>query len=382
MTAALRVSVDVTAVPDRPAGAGRYVIELVRGLDRRDEVELVLIARAEDSGRWAQLAPRAEVAALAPSRRPVRLLWEQLRLPSLLDRLGVDVHHAPHYTMPERARVPVVVTVHDLTLFDNPEWHERSKVLVFRRAIAVATRRADALVCVSADTAGRLAQRFGDLPEVRVVPHGVDHARFRPGGADDAANDAAQLDALGVVGPYVVFVGTLEPRKNVHELVAAFDGVASGHPALSLVLAGRRGWGTTALDAALDASPHRDRVHVLGFVDDASVPSLLRRAAVVAYPSLAEGFGLPALEALACGAPLVTTTGSAIEELVGDAAVLVPPGDVTALTEALRSVLDDPSGATALRAAGPARAARYTWDATIDAHIALYREAASRRVRG
>ena len=307
----LKVSVDVSAVPERPAGAGRYTVDLVAALTRRSDLALTLVARRGDAGRWSGLAPGARVSAAVPRARPLRLVWEQARMGELLRRSGVDVHHGPHYTMPERAAVPKVVTVHDLTFFDHPEWHERAKVPVFRRAIRVASREADVLVCVSAATAARLRELLEPRGEVVVVPHGVDHDRFRPD-EPHAGDDAVWLARLGVRHPYVTFIGTAEPRKGVTTLIRAFDRMCSRHEGLTLVLAGGQGWGTRPIETALASMRHPGRVVRTGYVDDAAVPALLRGAAAVAYPALEEGFGLPALEALACAAPLVTDRKSVV----------------------------------------------------------------------
>lgn len=370
-----RASLDVSAVPPDPAGAGRYVVELARGLDACDGIDLVLVARSDDGARWRAWAPRAEVLAVAPERRPARLVWEQVRLPSLLRKAKVQVHHGPHYTMPERSPVPVVVTIHDMTLFDNPEWHERSKVVVFRRAMRVAARKAAALVAVSDDTSRRFAERFHGTAPIEVIPHGIDHDRFTTHPQD---GDDEQLASVGAVAPYVLSVGTLEPRKGLPALVRAFDQLATEHPHLQLLLAGQAGWGVEEIDRAIGRARHGDRVRKLGFVPEAALPPLLRSAEVVAYPSFAEGFGLPAVEALACGAVLVTTTGSAIEELVGSAGLLVHPGDEAALAAALRRAVEDQQERRRLRAAGPQVAARFTWGRAVDAHAALYRKVASR----
>ena len=139
----------------------------------------------------------------------------------------------------------------------------------------------------------------------------------------------------------MVFVGTLEPRKGVAPLVAAFDLVAEANSDAVLVLGGQTGWGMGETERALAAARHRERIVRTGYLPDRAVPALLRRASVVAYPALEEGFGLPALEALACGAPLVTTEGTAMAEVAGGAALLVPPGDVGALAGALRAALDE-----------------------------------------
>ena len=172
---------------------------------------------------------------------------------------------------------------------------------------------------------------------VVVAPHGVDHERFTPRRAGRRAGTAPCSRALGVPidRPLVAFVGTLEPRKGVVPLIGAFDQVARTHPDAVLVLGGQTGWGMAETERALAAARHPERIVRTGYLPDAAVPALLRQAAVVAYPALEEGFGLPALEALACGAPLVTTEGTAMAEMAGAAALLVPPGDVAGLAAAL-----------------------------------------------
>jgi glycosyltransferase involved in cell wall biosynthesis len=374
----LSVSLDVSAVPGRPAGAGRYTLDLARELGGRDDVALTLVARTADARRWGGVAPRATVLAVAPGPRPGRLVWEQVALPGVLARGGApDVHHGPHYTMPERARLPRVVTVHDLTFFDHPEWHERTKVWFFRRAIRVAARRADAVVCVSAATTQRLQELLSPRAEVVTVPHGVDHSRFRPARPGEEEADAAVLAAHGVTGRYVAFLGTVEPRKGLDVLLRAFDAVADAHPGVGLVAAGGRGWGAGPVDDELGRMRHRDRVVRTGYLAEEALPGFLRRAEVVAYPSRAEGFGLPVLEALACGARVVTTSGSVMDEVAGGAAALVPPGDAAALAAALDAELTDAvAGRAPRREAGLAVAAGHTWARCADAHVAVYRRVA------
>jgi len=375
----LRLSLDVSAVPDQPVGAGRYTIDLVGALLARADVTATLWCRRGDAARWQAMraAGAVRVEAVVPSNRPLRLAWEQARLPGLLGGARVAVHHGPHYTMPERARLPRVVTVHDLTFLEHREWHERSKVVVFRRAIRVAAREAEAVVCVSDRTAERLEALCAPTGRVFVVPHGVDHERFRPApGAEDA--DDAVLAWLGVRRPYLVFVGTLEPRKAVPDLVAAFDVVAEAHPELSLVLAGRPGWGMVAVERALAASRAGGRIVRTGYVPDEAVPVLLRRATAAVYPAIEEGFGLPALEALACGVPLVTTTGTTMAALSQGAAFEVRPGSVAALAEALLAVAGGGAEVEQRRHRGLSVAAAHTWAASATGHMEAYRWAAGR----
>jgi glycosyltransferase involved in cell wall biosynthesis len=375
----LRVSLDVSAVPVRPAGAGHYIVELARSLSTRSDVELSLFTRRSDRARWQDLGDSLRVDSSVPDRRPVRLAWEQLRLPSVVDHAGIDVHHGPHDTMPERARVPVVVTVHDLSFFESPSWHERSKVLVFKRAIAVAARRAPVVICPSRFTADELARWCRVDAEVVVAPHGVDTSRFSPDESSPGSDASvlSRVDPRLVDGrPFVLFVGTLEPRKDVVSLVEAFARVAPGHPDTLLVLAGGSGWGVEPVDKAIGSSGLGARVVRTGYVSDPAVPAMLRAAAAVAYPARYEGFGLPALEALACGAPLVTTARTAMEEVAGDAALLVPAGDVARLADALDALLAGTPDAADRRRRGLEIAARHTWAESTARHVDAYRSAA------
>jgi glycosyltransferase involved in cell wall biosynthesis len=378
----LTVSLDVSAVPLKLGGAGYYTLQVARGLVAQPGIDLTMVSRRDDTLRWEEVAHgAAAVQPKVPSSRPGRLVFEQVRFHRLLARLSVQVHHAPHYTMPERAGVPCVVTIHDCTFFDHPEWHVRSKAALFRRAIRQAARQAGALICVSQVTAERLRASCEVTVPIVVAPHGVDHQRFAPLEPAEGS-DQAILRSLGVPPdrPLVAFLGTLEPRKGVAPLVAAFDRVADRHPEAVLVLGGQTGWGLAETERALAAASHPERIIRTGYLPDAAVPALLRQAAVVAYPALEEGFGLPALEALACGASLITTEGTAMAEFAGEAAYLIPPGQTDPLAETLSAVLDaGPSSGEAERRRhlGIEVASHHTWAASLALHLDAYYLAAA-----
>jgi glycosyltransferase involved in cell wall biosynthesis len=364
----------------QPAGAGRYILELVRALAHRDDVQIELIARKGDLERWRQIDGGAGVHGLVPNARPARLVYEQVLLSRQLTSLGVQVHHGPHYTIPRRCPIPSVVTIHDMTFFDRPDVHQATKVRFFRSAIRHAASSATVIVCVSDRTAERFAAHFSTTAPILVAPHGIDHDRFTtiaPPGAD-----AATLRRLGLGGTArrIVHVGTLEPRKGIITLLEAFERVLEVDPGCELIFAGQRGWGLESFDQALMRSSAKAHVRLLGYVDDDDVPALLRSASVLAYPSVDEGFGLPALEGLACGAPVVTTSGSVMEDLCGPAAWLAPPGDPAALAGVLVEILGSPAeDALARRDLGTKRAGEFTWTKTASLHVEAYALANSLR---
>ncbi len=368
----MRVALDVSAVPPRVAGAGRYVVELAARLPGSG-VDTTLVTRRRDAERWRTASPRAHVASVVPDGRAARLAYEALVVGRSGTARGVDLWHGPHYTMPRRGTTPSVVTIHDLTYFTDPQWHERSKAIFFRRAITYAASHARALVSVSAYTARLLEAIVPVHAPVVVAPLGVDLDRFQPSG-DDATLLRARHLPVGV--PFVCFVGTMEPRKGLDVLLEAFTEIASSDDEVELWLAGQVGWGEGPVVSQFETHRFRARIRRLGFVDDDVLPALYRQARAVAYPSRGEGFGLPVLEAMACGAQVVTTADTVMAEVALDAARIVPIGDAPALAEQLTEAIsanNDERAAWTARAR--ARAETFTWDVCVERHLAAYQQA-------
>lgn len=373
----VRLLLDATALPHDRGGVGRYVDELVAHLPALG-AEVHVAAQPRDLERYAGRLgdDRVHLAPGWASGSAPRLGWEQVGLPFLLRQVRPDVLHSPHYTLPlasSLVRAPrQVVTVHDATFFSDPDLHLGVKARFFRGWTHVAARRADALVAPSEATRAEVVRHTGTDPaRITVVPHGVDHDRFRPPTADEVQEVRAWL-GLGPDTAYLAFLGTLEPRKNVPALVRAYAAVcASAASPPTLVLAGGKGW-DTGIDAALAEVPPRLRVLRPGFVPDGLVPALLGGAEVVAYPAFGEGFGLPVLEAMACGAAVLTTRRLALPEVGGDAVCYASTPDVDDVAEALRRLLEDPDERKRLSAAGEQRAARFTWAASAAGHLAVF----------
>jgi glycosyltransferase involved in cell wall biosynthesis len=371
------VLVDATALPENRGGVGRYVDELVRRLPALG-IEVYAACQLRDADRYATWlgVERVEVAPRWAGSPAPRLLWEQEGLPLLARRVRPDVLHSPHYTMPlitaAQRGLANVVTIHDATFFSHPELHLGVKARFFTAWTRISARRADALIAPSAATRDEVVAHVPTSSgEITVVPHGVDHDRFRPPTEAEVV-ELRQWLALASEQPYVAFLGTLEPRKNVPALVRAFAHVARelADPPV-LVLAGGKGW-DDAIEPAVAELPHRLRVLRPGFVPDGLVPALLGGAEVVTYPAHGEGFGLPVLEAMACGAAVLTTDRLSLSEVGGDAVRYARSPDPADLAEALGGLFADPAERRRLGAAGLERAARYTWDATARGHVEVF----------
>ena len=370
-----RVLLDATAVPADRGGVGRYVDGLVCALAASGQ-EIVVVCQRSDAERFHRLADHAEIVAgpSAIAHRPARLAWEQTGLPLVAQQVGAGLIHSPYYTMPLHAQVPVVVTVHDVTFFSEPELHSALKTGFYRSATRTAVRRASRVVVPSQATRDELVRLLdADADRIDVARHGVDTATFRP---PSEAETRRVSDRLGLHGrPYVAFLGVLERRKNVPDLVRgwvkAVDGMTEP-PAL--VLAGSSGWDDGVDQAVAEVPPHLKIVRT-GFMRPADLPGLLGGAMVVAYPSKAEGFGLPVLEAMACGSAVLTARRLSLPEVGGDAVAYTEP-DADSIGKALRELIDDEERRKQLSRRGVERAREFTWEASASAHLAAYARAA------
>jgi glycosyltransferase involved in cell wall biosynthesis len=368
------VLIDATAVPADRGGVGRYVDSLLAALDA-DGAPVSVVCQPRDAELYSRLAPRSRVVPTAESiaTRTARLTWEQTTLPRLIRRLRVDVLHSPHYTTALANPGASVVTLHDATFFTDPRLHHSIKARFFRVWTKTALTRASLCIVPSDATAAELIRVAGaDQRGLEIIPHGVDSDRFHPPSPEEVR---AARDLIGVTDmPYVAFLGALEPRKNVPALIRGFAAASRNREEpVALVLAGQPGW-DHQVERALDSVPHRIRVVRAGYLPFENLAGFLGGAALVAYPSLGEGFGLPVLEAMACGACVLTTRRLALPEVGGDAVAYcgVGAGDVGA---ALGELLEDEARRAALAEAAQRRAKEFSWATSAEAHRIAYARA-------
>jgi len=385
----LRVGLDGRAFSSPAAGVRRYVGGLVPALRALGAaLEVVVLGGSREA------VPAGLEYVAEPMHPPTNLGWTLVGLPLAARRGRIDVLHAPAYTAPIGLRTPVVVTVHDVSYERHPEWYPYRRDRL-RRAFYRASARAAAQVLTdSTFSQSEIHAAYGiPLDRISVVPLGVaprfgsDSGRSRGGSSDgnsDGNSDgglAAPDGALPIAAPFVLHVGDLHARRNlgvVLDAVLALRRRGGAAEQLTLVLAGEDRGLLALLRERAAAGGSATALTALGVVSDARLEALYREATALVYPSLYEGFGLPVLEAMSRGTPVLASSAASIPEVLGDAGMLIDPMDVGAWTRALAEVVGSPARRTAMQAAGKARAAGFTWDRTARATLDVYQKVARR----
>jgi glycosyltransferase involved in cell wall biosynthesis len=358
----------------RGAGINGYIYQLLRHLPAADARYQYAAYLYEPEFHVSADTPWLEVCRSGwDTRRPWRrILWEQSRLAAFTQ--GLDLLHGLAFAAPLAAACPTIVTVHDLSFLRFPAAFRPFNRWYLSWITRASTRRAARVIAVSESTRKDVIALCGIAPErVVTIPNGVTED-FSPASSLDSAAFRRQR---GLPGHYILFLGTLEPRKNLVRLIEAYAlwrrrQVGTGVSPAKLVIAGGKGWFFERVFARASELGLVDEVLFPGYVPAQELPWWYRAADLFIYPSVFEGFGLPVLEAMACGTPTITSTAPALADVAGDAALLVDPADTEALAEAIGRVLGDPATAEALRLAGPCQAARFPWTRTAATTAGLY----------
>lgn len=390
----LRVAINTTSMLGRQTGIGYYTAALIDGLQRQSVAVYRHQARQWLLPGSAEASPAAAPAAPPSAWRRLRrqLVGAAARLPGLrtgfeqrherhnlaaltagLRTHAPDVYHEPNFVAPA-LDLPTVITVHDLSCFRFPQYHPVDRVRFMQRRLPAAIAAADRIIAVSEFTKREIVDYFGVAPGKIDVILEAAAARFNPLAAEQTAPLLAPWGLRH--GSYFLFVGSIEPRKN---LSLVLDAYAALPPAIQqrypLVLAGAEGWRREHFQARLSRLVDAGLVRELGYAPHDALPALYAGCAGFVFPSTYEGFGLPPLEAMACGAPVIVSRKASLPEVVGDGALLVSGDDVDELAEALRQLAEDAAGAAALGARGRARAGEFSWDRAATETIAAYRRA-------
>ncbi len=363
----MRIALDGTALVGAKSGVGGVVDALTRGLAAHDDVDLTVLLISRRAG--ADLADRLpNGATLRRLPLPARIYHAAWRFGAWPSIDGYDVVHGPNYVVPPAGGGAELLTIHDLTPWRFPELVSGA-TSSFPHLVDEAIRRGAHIHTVSHTVAAEAAHYLA-IPKERIhaIPNGV----VRPAGG------SAERGLATTGGhPYLLALGTIEPRKDHPLLLRAFAQLRDDHPELRLVVAGGDGWGVEAYEEALSETGVGDAVVRQGYVDESTKADLIAGASVFVYPSLYEGFGLPPLEAAACGIPVVATAVGSIPEVMADGAILVESGDADALAAAITTALTDDDERRRLVAAGQARVDHFDWGTSIDQLVELYRDLSS-----
>jgi glycosyltransferase involved in cell wall biosynthesis len=365
----LTVLVNAVSVPPRPAGAGRYAIELLRALS---DTEGVRVLAAGPPWLRAYGIPLALEAPAAGA--PARTAWELSALPWRVRKMEYDVYHGTHFTVPPGLGRPTVATVHDLTFYLLPRRYDAVHRWYYR-VLAESAARADRIIVPSRSVAEAFAERFPlTTGRIRVVPE-APSAVFRPASDEEVAEALARH---GVEPPYLLCVGTGEPNKRAVDAVRALPLLLEQGLDCRLALAGNPGRLTLPLAREAERLGVGGRVRFLGYVTDDDLRALYTGAVALVFPSLVEGFGLPPLEAMACGTPVISTDAPAMNEVLRGAAIFVPRRNPTAIAEAAARLLREPSWREEWAGRARDHAAAFSWQRTAAETAAVYREVAGR----
>ena len=370
----MHIGINYTAALRQDAGIGRYTRGLVKALAKLDQTNhyTLLITSDCPKDRLPAFPGNFQIKTLPLSERLLTILWHRLYLPLYVDVWAgpFDLFHSPDFVLPPLRNTPGLLTVHDLSFMMHPDGAVAKLRTWLSKVVPRSIARADHILADSVSTQRDL-ETVLDVPseKITVVGAGVE-PRFQP--IADQAKLAQIRQRYNLPQAFILGLGTLEPRKNFSGLIEAFDRVQAEFPELHLVIGGGKGWLYEPIFEAAKQSPATDRIHLIGFVDDTDLPGLYSLASLFAYPSHYEGFGIPVLEAMACGTAVITADNSSLPEVAGEAALLIPASDTDVLGEGLKKLYVNHSLREAYIAAGLAQVKHYSWDQAARNLLAVY----------
>jgi glycosyltransferase involved in cell wall biosynthesis len=373
----MRIGLDAIPLAAAKTGVGHYTDALAEGLARAyPDDQYDLLSPFEFDLDYNGDRPKNLNRQFIPVRSIFRKWW-LVGLPSLLRIYHVDVFHGTNYCVPVLAPCPTVVTIHDLSLYTQSHTHEKANVKQGKRRMPIMARRASLIIAPSEWTRREIVEQLRVSPEKIRVVYEAAREGMKP---MPVPLCHGALDKYQIRRPYLLYVGTIEPRKNLLTLIRAYDELlrtTTRRP--QLVLCGGRGWLFDDVFKLVEDLKLQDQIRFTGYVDDADLPALYSAAEAFVYPSFYEGFGLPPLEAMACGAPVITSDVSSLPEVVGDAGLTHAPNDARALTEAMAKLLGDETAREHFRREGMKQAAKFSWERAARETQSIYYEVLKKR---
>lgn len=376
----MRILIDLTQIPKKKMGVGVYAFNLVDEILKFDNKNFYILLIQNDDVEWITGIKKVEknnvkiiqVSSILFRFLPARFFLEQIIIPIYLLLYRADIIHSLHYTFPLLTRKKKVVTIHDMTFFVYPEMHKGIKVLVFKKFISLGVKFADSLITVSESTKRDMITYLGKSEQInsksKVIPLGcsplynnlMDKVRYKK-----------TKQKFNIDEKYLLFVGALEPRKNISNLIKACSEILN-QDKIILVIVGKEGWYYESIYDIVMQLNLEHKIKFTGFISESEKIDLLRGAEVFIYPSFYEGFGLPVLEAMNCGVPVITSNISSLPEVAGDAAILVNPNDVEQLTYTINLVITSKDLKEEMIEKGYGQAQQFTWKRCAKDTLSVY----------
>lgn len=373
----MRIAINTLGSSSLKVGVGNYVIHLVHELAKIDKQNQYYIIANKKNARFFSTKNPALKILITPNYtaiKPLRILWEQLLLPFIIKKNEINLLHSPGFIAPLIKTSASIVTIHDMTFFSHPQCHTRFKRAYFTTLIPHTIRNADAISADSENTKQDIIAHLATTPsKIHTIHLGID-TNFQP--LDKKSAQQTLQKKYNLNKPFILFVGMIEPRKNLNRLIDAYVSLKT---ATQLVIVGKKGWHMDSFFKKIKDLRTKEIV-LTGYVPDEDLPFFYTAADAFVYPSLYEGFGLPVIEAMACGCPVVTSNNSSLKEIAEEAALLINPENTQELADAMKKIIHDKQLRKTLIQKGLKQAQQFTWKKTAEKTLELYHQVAAKNI--
>lgn len=370
----MNIALNGLFLSEKNTGGGRYLLDLINGISPencKDSYFALISPKLLKKNIINNPFIKKIDCGLQTNIRPTRLIWENFFLANLVKKHGIDLLHASGFTLPLNLKCKTVITIFDMTFFSMPQVHQKRKVAYFSKMIPLAINKADKIIAISNQTKNDIVSTLKvHEDKIEVIYIGVND-KFKP--INDKVIIENTLDKYHLPEKYILFVGTIEPRKNLINLIHAFNKLKTAGIEHKLVIAGKLGWNYKAVFAAISQLAVNNDIIFTDYILDKDMPLIYNGASVFVYPSLYEGFGIPVIEAMACGIPVITSNVSSLPEVAGKAAILVDPNNADEIASSIAKVINNPFLAQKMSLDGIKRAELFSNKNMVNKTIEIYK---------